>query len=68
MILDSELEYFFIDHFWYGVFALLFSVYILLMAKLYNIGLVIWIAMGMISVAAAFIGIGILIVTDETRD
>ena len=68
MIFEAELEYFFIDHFWHSVFILLIGIYILLMAKLYSIDMIVWIMMGIVSAAAAFAGIGILIVTDETRD
>jgi len=68
MIFEAELEYFFTDNFWYGVIVLLLGLYILLMAKLYNIDMIVWVMMGIVSSAAAFIGVGILIVTDETRD
>jgi hypothetical protein len=68
MIFEAEIECFFINHFWHGVFTILLGLYILLMAKIYNIDIIVLVMMGVVSAAAAFSGIGILIVTDETRD
>ena len=68
MIFEAELEYFFMDNFVYGICVLLLGIYILLMAKLYHIDMIVWIMMGMVSAAAAFVAIGFLIYTDETRE